>query len=51
MTGSMNYSRSGTERNDENWLLIKDATLAAEYLKEFERVFEKSRQPSEVVCP
>lgn len=50
MTGSMNYSQSGTERNDENWLLMKDATLAAEYLKEFQRVFEKSRQPSDVVC-
>ena len=50
MTGSMNYSQSGTEKNDENWLLIEDATLAAEYLKEFQRVFEKSRQPSDVVC-
>ena len=45
ITGSYNFSRSAEERNDENTLIIHDPEIAILYLAEFERVFEKARQP------
>ncbi len=43
VTGSYNFSRSAEERNDENTLLIYSSDIAARYLAEFERVFEKTQ--------
>jgi phosphatidylserine/phosphatidylglycerophosphate/cardiolipin synthase-like enzyme len=43
--GSYNFSRSAEERNDENTLIVYSPELAAQYLAEFERVFEKAQQP------
>jgi phosphatidylserine/phosphatidylglycerophosphate/cardiolipin synthase-like enzyme len=45
ITGSYNFSRSAEERNDENILIIYSPELAAHYLVEFDRVFEKAQQP------
>jgi phosphatidylserine/phosphatidylglycerophosphate/cardiolipin synthase-like enzyme len=40
--GSYNFSRNAEESNDENTLIIHNADLAAQFLAEFERVFEKA---------
>ncbi len=45
ITGSYNFSRSAEERNDENTLIIHDPNIAAKYLAEFDRIFEKAQQP------
>ncbi len=45
ITGSYNFSRSAEERNDENTLIIYSPEIAAKYLAEFERIFEKTEQP------
>ena len=45
ITGSYNFSRSAEERNDENTLIIHDSEIAALYLAEFERIFDKAQQP------
>jgi phosphatidylserine/phosphatidylglycerophosphate/cardiolipin synthase-like enzyme len=45
ITGSYNFSQSAEARNDENTLIIHDPEIAAQYLAEFERVFEKAQQP------
>jgi len=42
ITGSYNFSRSAEERNDENTLIIYNAEVAAQYLQEYQRVFEKT---------
>lgn len=38
-TGSYNYTISAQERNDENLVVISDKTIAGEYEKEFERMW------------
>ncbi len=38
ITGSYNFSRSAEKRNDENIIVIYNAEIAQEFLKEFERV-------------
>ena len=38
ITGSFNFSASANQSNDENLLIIYDSGIAAEYLKEFDRV-------------
>ena len=43
--GSYNFSRSAEERNDENTLIIHDSLIAAQYLAEFNRIFEKAQIP------
>lgn len=42
VTGSYNFSRSAEEQNDENVLILHAAPIAAEYLIEFERVFDRA---------
>ncbi|MFW6450070.1 MAG: phospholipase D-like domain-containing protein [Nanoarchaeota archaeon] len=37
VTGSMNPSKNGLERNDENVLILHDEKIAKEFLEEFER--------------
>lgn len=39
ITGSMNPSRNGNERNDENILIIHDPVIAHHYLQEFYALF------------
>ncbi len=43
ITGSYNFSRSAEERNDENTLIILNPEIVAQYITEFERVFEKAQ--------
>ncbi len=38
ITGSYNFSRSAEERNDENIIIIYNAEIAQEFIKEFQRV-------------
>ena len=40
VTGSMNPSKSGDTRNDENVLVICDEGIAKEFEKEFERIYK-----------
>ena len=42
IAGSYNFSRSAEERNDENTLIIHSPALAAQFLAEFERIWEKT---------
>jgi phosphatidylserine/phosphatidylglycerophosphate/cardiolipin synthase-like enzyme len=36
--GSYNFSKAAEERNDENLLIVYDAEIAEQFLKEFQRV-------------
>jgi phosphatidylserine/phosphatidylglycerophosphate/cardiolipin synthase-like enzyme len=40
--GSYNFTRSAEEKNDENILIFHDPALAAEFLIEFERIYESA---------
>ena len=40
ITGSMNPTKSGDSRNDENIVIIHDENITKEYLEEFSRLFE-----------
>jgi len=42
--GSYNPTSSGTERNDENILIIHDPDITAKYLKELDRVWQQAKQ-------
>lgn len=42
ITGSYNFSRNAETQNDENVLVIHNAEIAAQFLKEFERVYGKA---------
>ena len=52
ITGSFNFSDNATESNDENMVIIEDADLAAQFMAEFERVWEAGEYPEgdDVVC-
>ncbi|MBN2052893.1 hypothetical protein JW756_05290 [Candidatus Woesearchaeota archaeon] len=43
ITGSYNPTSAGTAKNDENILIIHDPGIAAEYQKEFERVWNLTK--------
>jgi len=43
ITGSMNPTKNGDERNDENLLIIEDEGIAAQFLKEFGKVFDEAK--------
>ncbi len=40
VTGSYNFSKGASRRNDENVLIIENRELAAEYLREFHRLYD-----------
>jgi len=42
ITGSYNFSNSAETRNDENIVVIHNGYIAAEFLDEFERVYEQA---------
>lgn len=50
VTGSANFSAGGTQSNDENMLIIKDAALAAAYHAEFARRWDEATTPRGVAC-
>ncbi len=43
ITGSYNFSASAEKQNDENVVIIHNADAAAQYLAEFQRVFEQAQ--------
>jgi phosphatidylserine/phosphatidylglycerophosphate/cardiolipin synthase-like enzyme len=43
ITGSYNPTSSGTNRNDENIIIVHDAKVAQEYIQEFERIWAESQ--------
>jgi len=44
-TGSYNYTRAAALDNAENVIVLRGSTLAASYLREWNRLWEESRQP------
>jgi phosphatidylserine/phosphatidylglycerophosphate/cardiolipin synthase-like enzyme len=49
-TGSINFSHSGMETNDENLVIIRDPELAAQYEAEFQRQWEIGTNPQDITC-
>jgi phosphatidylserine/phosphatidylglycerophosphate/cardiolipin synthase-like enzyme len=52
ITGSMNYSTSAEESNDENVMILDNSEIAGWYLQEFDRVWAQAvnPEPGSVVC-
>ena len=46
ITGSFNFTRSAQDQNDENVLIIDDASVAARYKEEFARVYQQALEPT-----
>jgi len=44
ITGSYNFSRNAEENNDENTLIIHNQDIAAEYMAEFQRIYDSSQR-------
>jgi phosphatidylserine/phosphatidylglycerophosphate/cardiolipin synthase-like enzyme len=53
VTGSFNFSKNADEGNDENVIVVQNAEIAAEYLKEFDRRWAEAHEPDEadISCP
>lgn len=52
ITGSFNFSRSAEKNNDENIVIVRNATIAELYLREWRRMWDSAEAlaPDEVVC-
>jgi phosphatidylserine/phosphatidylglycerophosphate/cardiolipin synthase-like enzyme len=50
ITGSLNFSKAAMMRNDENVVVIPDATLAKKYLTEFSRLWATGERPDPAFC-
>ena len=44
ITGSYNFSNNAEHYNDENTLIIHDQTIAAQYLAEFQQIYELAKR-------
>jgi phosphatidylserine/phosphatidylglycerophosphate/cardiolipin synthase-like enzyme len=53
ITGSMNYSTSAEESNDENVVILDNPEIASLYLQDFERVWllATDPEPGSIPCP
>ncbi|HEU0293244.1 MAG TPA: phospholipase D-like domain-containing protein [Anaerolineales bacterium] len=53
ITGSLNFSTSAEESNDENVIIIDNPDIARRYMQDFERVYGQGAapDPSKVTCP
>lgn len=53
ITGSLNFSSSADEANDENVIILDNAEIATLYLAEVERVYAQGSDPdpAKIVCP
>jgi phosphatidylserine/phosphatidylglycerophosphate/cardiolipin synthase-like enzyme len=53
VTGSFNFSANADDSNDENVIIIDNAAIAAEYLKEFDRRWAEAQEPDleDLSCP
>ena len=47
ITGSFNFSNSANSKNDENMVMVNNADVAADYLREFERVWARAFIPAD----
>ncbi len=43
ITGSYNFSASAEKTNDENLLILRDAAVAAQYMRHFEQVYQSGQ--------
>ena len=52
ITESFNFSKSAAQRNDENIVIIRDATIAGLYLDEWKRIWDSAVElaPDDVDC-
>lgn len=52
ITGSFNFSQSAAQSNDENIVIIRDATIAGLYLDEWKRIWDSALElaPDDVAC-
>ncbi len=44
ITGSYNFTQSAADKNDENVLIIHNATIAEQYTAEFQRVYQQAEE-------
>lgn len=51
ITGSFNFSRSATENNDENVIVIDNPDIAKLYMQEFERIWSIATEPDPAELP
>ena len=49
VTGSMNPTQNGNERNDENILILHDEDIAKQYIKELERRQPTNPNPAQTI--
>ena len=50
ITGSMNLSNSALQANNEDFIVVLDPDLAAQYVEEFQRRWAETEPPADVVC-
>jgi len=51
ITGSLNFTNSAFEANDENIVIVNDPRLAEAYNQEFDRLWAITSLPSDITCP
>lgn len=53
ITGSLNFSTSAEESNDENVIIIDNPDIARLYMQDFERVYNQGTEPdpAKITCP
>jgi phosphatidylserine/phosphatidylglycerophosphate/cardiolipin synthase-like enzyme len=53
VTGSLNFSESADDRNDENVVILTHPDIAAQYLQEFNRRWAEATppDPADITCP
>ena len=44
ITGSYNFTANAETQNDENILVIHSPDIAADYLKEFEKIYDQAQE-------
>jgi len=50
VTGSLDFSSNAVKSNDENVVVVRDPVLAAEYAREFARLWEIANAPTGIQC-
>lgn len=50
ITGSFNFTKSADTANDDNVIIIRNSSVAALYLQEFDKVFGAGKTPTSVTC-
>ena len=50
ITGSMNLSDNAIQSNNENFIVVLDPALAAQYVTEYERLWAEAQPPDGIAC-